>query len=142
MSRYSFDDETATQPALWWDPSKKGGAGRLADYLLDRKHFLVDAFSKNLTRLALNLSDDMALADKRFHDDITVLNVFFDTPIITQVKLEMKITIFDQVHFATQLQSSFGELNTVLVRSLPWAAPSACSPGCPSSASSRSPTGA
>ncbi len=93
--RFSFDDETATQPDLWWSRRRK--RGRLAEYLLDRDDFLQDAFTKNLTRLALNLTDEVELADRRFEDDVTVINVFFDTPIITQVKLEMKITIFDQV---------------------------------------------
>ncbi len=95
MSRYSFNDETATQPTLWWNPKKE--KGRLAEYLLDKDHTLVDEFSKNMTRLALNLSSNLELADKRFRDDVTILNVFFDTPIITQVKLEMKVTVFDQI---------------------------------------------
>ena len=94
MNRYSFDDETATQPELWWNP--QDSSGRLASYLLDPQHFLVDEFSKNVSKLVLNVTD-VGLADLRFHRDISVLNFFFDTPIITQVKLEMKVTIFDQI---------------------------------------------
>ena len=38
-----------------------------------------------------------SLADDRFRSDLTVLNFFFDTPIITRITLEMRITVFDQI---------------------------------------------
>ena len=45
---------------------------------------------KNLTKLAYNLESDVELASLRFDEDIAVLNFFFDTPIITQINMELK----------------------------------------------------
>ena len=45
---------------------------------------------KNLTKLAYNLESGVELASLRFDEDIAVLNFFFDTPIITQINMELK----------------------------------------------------
>ena len=43
-----------------------------------------------MTKLAYNLESDVELASLRFDEDIAVLNFFFDTPIITQINMELK----------------------------------------------------
>lgn len=94
MNRYSYSDATATDSDLWWDAKTK--TGRLANYLLDPEHVFMDPWTKNLTKMMHGL-DDTELATKRFEEDISVLNFFFDTPIITRITLEMRITVFDQI---------------------------------------------
>ena len=93
MNRYPFTD-SATDPDLLWNPVDQ--SGRLANYLLDPRNAFTDPVTKGLTKLMLNLTD-AELASKRFKEDISVLNFFFDTPIITRITLEMRITIFDQI---------------------------------------------
>ncbi|XP_059093651.1 uncharacterized protein LOC131888743 [Tigriopus californicus] len=94
MNRYSYSDTTATDSDLWWDAKTK--TGRLANYLLDPEHLFMDPWTKNLTKMMHDL-DDSELATKRFREDISVLNFFFDTPIITRITQEMRITVFDQI---------------------------------------------
>ena len=43
------------------------------------------------------LKDDEEFAQERFKRDISVLNFFFDTPIITQIGLEMRVSMFDKL---------------------------------------------
>ena len=95
MNRYPFTDSTVTDIKFWWDREKK--SGKLANYLLDPLNVFNDRLSKNLTRIKLNATDDVELASKRFENDIAILNFFFDTPIITRITLEMRITVFDQI---------------------------------------------
>ena len=47
--------------------------------------------------LAHNMTDYTDFAAKRFREDIAVLNFFFDTPIITQIKLELRTSVFDMI---------------------------------------------
>ena len=95
MNKYPFSDKTATEEKLWWDSETK--SGRLANYLLDPDEVFVDSFTRNMTKLRRNMSTDAELADHRFQNELSVLNFFFDTPIITRITLEMRITIFDQI---------------------------------------------
>ena len=93
MNRYPFTDSSTT-PDLFWNPADQ--SGRLANYLLDPENSFTDPVTKNLSKIMYKL-DDVGLASKRFREDISVLNFFFDTPIITRITLEMRITIFDQI---------------------------------------------
>ncbi len=96
MSKDPYHDQTAmTDCGKWWDPERRSGG--LADYLLDNQDFLSDSITKRLTALALNLTSDVELAQRRFDQDIAIVNVFFDTPIITQIKRELRVTFTDQI---------------------------------------------
>jgi hypothetical protein len=44
-----------------------------------------------------NLTTNDDLAQERFERDISVLNFYFDTPIITQIGLEMRVSMFDKL---------------------------------------------
>ena len=46
--------------------------------------------SKYVTMLAYNTTDYEEIALKRFEENIGVLNFYFDTPIITQIQLELR----------------------------------------------------
>ncbi len=47
--------------------------------------------------LALNVTDYSSVAAMRFRQDVAVLNFFFDTPIITQITLELRTSVFDMI---------------------------------------------
>ena len=46
--------------------------------------------SKYITMLAYNATNYEDIALKRFEENIGVLNFYFDTPIITQIQLELR----------------------------------------------------
>ena len=69
----------------------------LNNYLLDPKHFFVEQRTKDITKAQYKLKDDEEFAQERFKRDISVLNFFFDTPIITQIGLEMRVSMFDKL---------------------------------------------
>ena len=69
--------------------------GLLANYLLDKKRIFNDGFSRNLTKFTFNMTSDAQLAEERFNRDLTVLNFFFDTPIITLIRKEARTTLYD-----------------------------------------------
>ena len=43
------------------------------------------------------MTSNSDIARERFKRDISVLNFFFDTPIITQIGLEMRVSMFDRL---------------------------------------------
>ena len=67
----------------------------LNNYLLDPKHFFFEQRTKDIAQY--KLKDDEEFAQERFKRDISVLNFFFDTPIITQIGLEMRVSMFDKL---------------------------------------------
>ena len=69
----------------------------LANYLLDPQNVFIDEATKNVTMAEFNLTSNDDIARKRFKRDISVLNFFFDTPIITQIGLEMRVSLFDRL---------------------------------------------
>ena len=69
----------------------------LNNYLLDPKNFFVEQRTKDITKAQYKLKDDEEFAQERFKRDISVLNFFFDTPIITQIGLEMRVSMFDKL---------------------------------------------
>ena len=107
MIRESYDIR-ATNPEEWYDPNTK--TGRLRDYLLDPGNHFTDRYcpfgyfmkgirkrsltffrlSKYITMLAYNATNYEEIAQKRFEENIGVLNFYFDTPIITQIQLELR----------------------------------------------------
>eukprot|EP00094_Tigriopus_californicus_P011134 TCALIF_10745-PA protein Name:"Similar to ppk28 Pickpocket protein 28 (Drosophila melanogaster)" AED:0.17 eAED:0.17 QI:0/0/0/0.66/1/1/3/0/792 len=95
MFRESYDMHKETSPDKWYNA--KTHAGLLADYLLDPQHIFIDELSKNMLMLAHNVTEFHQFAEERFHEDIAVLNFFFDTPIITQIKLELRTSVFDMI---------------------------------------------
>ena len=69
----------------------------LNNYLLDPKNLFIEQRIKDITKAQYKLNDDEDFAQERFKRDISVLNFFFDTPIITQIGLEMRVSMFDKL---------------------------------------------
>ena len=69
----------------------------LKEYLLDKNNIFIDENTKLAAKAEYNLTSNEELAEKRFKQDISVLNFFFDTPIITQIGLEMRVSLFDKL---------------------------------------------
>ena len=53
-------------------------------------HSSTNRLSKYITMLAHNTTNYEEIALKRFEENIGVLNFYFDTPIITQIQLELR----------------------------------------------------
>jgi hypothetical protein len=90
----NFVQREFTDSDYYYDEKKHTGV--LANYLLDPKHFFHDYLLSNLTRLLYNLTGN-ELANRRFKEDISILNFYFDTPLVSKLTLEMRMTIFDQI---------------------------------------------
>ena len=69
----------------------------LDNYLIDPRSVFIDQGTKDVTKSEFNLNNDEGLAQERFKKDISILNFFFDTPIITQIRLEMRVGMFDKL---------------------------------------------
>ena len=67
------------------------------NYLRDPKNEFIDEGTKDVARKLHNLTNNDELVEERFRKDISVLNFFFDTPIITQIGLEMRVSLFDKL---------------------------------------------
>ncbi len=80
---------------MWLD--EEAGVGKLADYLLDPENVFTDSLSKSALLLAHGERHWSRLARRRFDTDIAVVNFFFDTPIITQINLELRTNVFDMI---------------------------------------------
>ena len=65
--------------------------------MIDPRSVFIDQGTKDVTKAEFNLNSDEELAQERFKKDISVLNFFFDTPIITQIGLEMRVSMFDKL---------------------------------------------
>ena len=76
---------------------EKANSGLLNEYLMDDNNLFSDEMNKNITKLSSRAFSKNQLASKRFKNDIAVLNFFFDTPIITLIKLDLRTNIFDQI---------------------------------------------
>ena len=70
---------------------------KLKDYLLDSNNIFVSEKQKNITIQKYKLSSIHDLAEKRVKEDLSFLNVFFDTEIITQISMEMRVSSFDKL---------------------------------------------
>ena len=62
--------------------------------------------------LAYNATNYEEIAQKRFEENIGVLNFYFDTPIITQIQLELRYRKRSnfyqiQIHMALPLQDKY-----------------------------------
>ena len=69
----------------------------LQTYLVDPEHQIIDESTKNFAKILYNITDNDKFAEERFRKDISVLNFFFDTPIITQIRLKMRVSMFDKL---------------------------------------------
>lgn len=107
----------------WFKRDGNHVSGILANYLMDPENIFNSRLAKNLTKLANNLTSDADLAQKRFKDDITILNFFFDTPIITEITLDLKTSIFDMISAIGGTLGLFTGISVItLVEVLYWAA--------------------
>ena len=69
----------------------------LNNYLVDANNSFIDETTKTDAKTVNNLTSNEELAQERFKRDISVLNFFFDTPIITQMGREMRVSMFDKL---------------------------------------------
>ena len=69
----------------------------LKNYLVDPEHEIIDEGTKNATKTIYNITNNDEFAEERFRKDISILNFFFDTPIITKIGLEMRVSMFDKL---------------------------------------------
>ena len=125
MQREPFSSRSKeSRPQNWFDKGSENGmaSGILANYLMDPQNIFNSQLAKNITKLANNLSSDEELAEKRFQEvsnnkyqlisrnflvklfaktiffqDIAILNFFFDTPIITEITVELRTNVFDMI---------------------------------------------
>ena len=94
FSTSEFLERKYTDYKYYYDENKQRGV--LSNYLLDPDNFFFDPVTTNLTRLIYNASK-ADLAKMRFHNDISILNFFFDTPQTLELKRELRMTILDQI---------------------------------------------
>lgn len=94
LQREPFSTNVAERRLLF---DRDSSSGRLANYLLDPGNVFTDDLSRNVSKMVHGLDTDAELAEERFRRDVAVLNFFFDTPIITQIRLELRTTIFDMI---------------------------------------------
>ena len=127
MQREPFSDRSKeSRPQNWFDKGNENGnaSGILANYLMDPQNIFNSQLAKNITKLANNLSSDEELAEKRFQEvssnnyqlisrnflskifskkiiiffsGFAILNFFFDTPIITEITVELRTNVFDMI---------------------------------------------
>ena len=69
----------------------------LENYLVDPEDEIIDEGTKDVTKTIYNITNDADFAEERFKKDLSVLNFFFDTPIITRIGLEMRVSMFDKL---------------------------------------------
>ena len=69
----------------------------LQNYLVDPEHKIIAERTKDVTKALYNITDSDKFAEERIRKDISVLNFFFDTPIITQIRLKMRVSMFDKL---------------------------------------------
>ena len=70
---------------------------KLKNYLLDPKNLFVEKSMIDNAKTRNNLSNDEEFFEMRLKEDMTFLNFFFDTQIITQINMEMKVSTFDKL---------------------------------------------
>ena len=95
-------------------------SGHLANYLIDPKNIFIDEFTRNLTMFTYGLKNKEELAEERFRRDIVVCNFFFDTPLITQIKQELKTTIFDMISAVGGTIALFTGVSVITLAELSW----------------------
>ena len=72
-------------------------SGYLANYLIDPENIFTDELTRNITMLAYGSKSRKHFAEQRFKNDISVCNFFFDTPYITEIRRELKTSMFDMI---------------------------------------------
>ena len=95
-------------------------SGQLAKYLIDPKNIFTDEFSRNLTMFTYGIENKEDLAEERFRRDIAICNFFFDTPLITEIKQELKTTIFDMISAVGGTIALFTGVSVITLAELGW----------------------
>ena len=93
---------------------------QLHDYLLDSKSLFADRKLKDVAKENHNLTNDEELARERFQRDIIFLNFFFDTQIITQIKLEMRVSTFDKLSLIGGTMGLFTGISIITLIEIIW----------------------
>ena len=75
---------------------------------------------KDVAKENHNLTNDEELARERFQRDIIFLNFFFDTQIITQIKLEMRVSTFDKLSLIGGTMGLFTGISIITLIEIIW----------------------
>ena len=72
MQRQPYSETSVVQSnsQTWFEVKNSSPSGALVNYLMDPKHIFTSELTKNITKLAYNLSLDYELAQKRFEEVI------------------------------------------------------------------------
>ena len=94
--------------------------GLLSKYLIDPQRIFSDKMGRNLTKFTYGLVSDEEFAHERFSRDITVLNFFFDTQIITEIQQELKTTVFDMISAVGGTLGLFTGISVITMAEVVW----------------------
>ena len=112
-----FPRSEKTEARLW---NRETSSGRLAKYLIDPANIFMDEFSRNLTMFSYGHKTRVDFAEERFRRDISILNFFFDTEIITEIKKEVKFTFWDMISSIGGAVALFTGVSVVTLAELGW----------------------
>lgn len=93
---------------------------QLNEYLFDTENQFEDIILKNEAKRKHNLTDDEEFAQARFQKDLIFLNFFFDTQIITQISLEMRVSTFDKLSLIGGTMGLFTGISIITLIETAW----------------------
>ena len=99
---------------------RRTSTGLLAKYLIDPQNIFTDEFTRNLTMFTYGHENKEDFAEERFRRDIAICNFFFDTPLITEIKQEVKTTIFDMISAVGGTIALFTGVSVITLAELGW----------------------
>ena len=105
---------------IFADLSTPTSTGLLAKYLIDPQNIFTDEFTRNLTMFTYGHEKKEDFAEERFRRDIAICNFFFDTPLITEIKQEVKTTIFDMISAVGGTIALFTGVSVITLAELGW----------------------
>ena len=93
---------------------------QLNEYLFDTKNKLINKKMKDQAKIQHNLTTDEELAQGRLQKDVIFLNFFFDTQIITQLTLEMRVSTFDKLSLIGGTMGFFNGISIITLIEIVW----------------------
>ena len=75
---------------------------------------------KDQAKVQHNLTSDEELAQARLQQDFIFLNFFFDTQIITQITLEMRVSTFDKLSLIGGTMGLFTGISIITLIEMVW----------------------
>ena len=117
LERQPFQKVENREKKLFHRPTS---SGYLSKYLIDPDNVFTDEFSRNLTMFTYGIRSKEHFAEERFRRDISICNFFFDTPLITEIKQEVKTTIFDMISAVGGTIALFTGVSVITLVELGW----------------------